>query len=112
MRTLAVEELYALRDAITDDERGRIDFWSLRPGDNDRDLIGQICNGSKERVLQILHLIVVPFTNYQSLAVNLLYPVRRSAVAIEIYMATPWARNLTVVSFLKGERENLSADDL
>lgn len=111
-RALCLEEIYALRQAITPDEKNRLCFWALRPGDKSRDILGQISAGNLARWSEIVAQCVVPFTDYSKLPNPNPFSKNRPYLNFEIYMAQPWAENQRIVRFLRGEVQDLTVDDL
>lgn len=112
LRALALEEIYSLRPLLSPEEVQNLSFWSLRPGDSARCLLGQITGKiPNERSNRLTGLVLVPLTNYGELAKK--YGIDNGPeLAVEIYTRQPWAENKKVVEFLQGVRAELGVDDL
>lgn len=112
LKWLAFEEICGINGLLTDAERERLNFWALRPKDKSRDLFGQICQGNVKRYLHFLHQCVVPFTDYIGLVPEgSPFKAKGQFLAVEIYMALPWAENKKIIDHLAGLRD-LNINDL
>lgn len=112
LRALALEELYAIRNELTDAERLNLNFWALRPGDAVRGLFGQITGKTpNDRSNRLIALALVPLTSYGELAAK--HGIQNGPeLAVEIYTRQPFAENKKVVEFLQGIRPELTVDEL
>lgn len=111
LRALVVEEIYCLRDYTTATEKDNLNFWSLRPGDCTRSLLGQLTGRTPNDRANHLTVISQTFgTPYDQLGQQ--YGMPNIRLATDIYMRQRWAENKKIVEFIQGKRHTITPDDL
>ena len=114
LKELVREEAAKLREFATVEERGRLDFSKLDPGDSELCIYGQMdssgCFGI--RAIELLNLCAKPYSRrlYALYAVDeqvFERSIRRHFSPIEFYIAQSYAKNAELISYLKGETDIL-----
>jgi len=112
LKELVRDEAAKLREFATVEERGRLDFSRLKPGDLWLCIYGQMTGSCfSERSLQLLQICSIPY-GYNLIVYE--YHKRgfddtffRSYSPIDFYTCQPYAKNAELISYLKGETDIL-----
>lgn len=119
LKQRVIEEAVKLKEHATKEELERLDFAKLKPLHSGWCVYGQLAGDChNERAKDLLSLCAKPYTADAAIFLEtgrteFVAGERRYAFsAIEFYINQDNAQNATLISFLRGEREGLTIDEL
>lgn len=111
-------EAQGLREHATTEEKSKLDFSTLKPNDVTLCIYGQMTGDCfSERAECLCKKVTYPYSSalqdgYRTVNWHYYDGSLRKLTPIEFYITEEGAKNETLISFIKGELQNLTVEDL